>query len=43
MIYRERVSKREGKIEGDEEKDRSTQFGGEASTDHPIGEGLGSN
>ena len=36
----ERVREREGKKK-EMESERSAQFGGEASTDHPIGEGLG--
>ena len=41
--YRERVREREGKRERDEEwvKEKYTQFGREASKDHPLGEGLG--
>ena len=41
--YRERVREIEGIREWDEgwEKEKYTQFGREASTDHPLGEGLG--
>ena len=41
--YRERVREREGNKERDWklEKEKYTQFGREASTDHPLGEGLG--
>ena len=39
--YRERVREKEGKGEWDEEWERYKQFGGGASTDHQIGEGLG--
>ena len=40
--YRERVREREGNIErdGEWEKEKYTQFEREASTDHPLGEGL---
>ena len=40
---RERVREREGNRErdGEWEKEKYTQFGREASTDHPLGEGLG--
>ena len=40
--YRERVREREGNRErnGEWEKEKYTQFGREASTDHPLGEGL---
>ena len=36
-IHKERVREREG----NREQDKYTQFGREASTDHPLGEGLG--
>ena len=36
----ERVREREGKKK-EKEREISAQFRGEASTDHPIGEGLG--
>ena len=41
--YREREREREGNIErdGEWEKEKYTQFGWEASKDHPSGEGLG--
>ena len=39
--YRERVRKKEGNREWDGEKEKYTEFGQEASTDHPLGEGLG--
>jgi hypothetical protein len=41
--YRERVREREGNRErdGEWEKKKYTQFGREASTDHPLGERLG--
>ena len=42
--YRERVREREGNKEGDgewEKREKYTQFGRNASTDHPLGEGLG--
>ena len=41
--YRERVREIEGNRErdGEWEKEKCTQFGREASTDHPLGEGLG--
>jgi hypothetical protein len=41
--YREGVREREGKREQDWEweKGKYTQFGMEASTDHPLREGLG--
>ena len=39
--YRERVRKREGNRERDGEWEKYTKFGREASTDHPLGEGLG--
>ena len=35
----DRVRESEGKRERDGEWERTTQFGGEASTDNPIGEG----
>ena len=40
---RERVRVREGNRErdGEWEKEKYTQFGSEASTDYPLGEGLG--
>ena len=39
--YRERVREREGNRErdGEWEKEKYTQFGREASTDHPLGKG----
>ena len=42
--YIERVKEREGNRERDgewEKREKYTQFGREASTDHPLGEGLG--
>ena len=41
--YRERVREIEGNRErdGEWEKEKYTHFGKEASTDHPLGEGLG--
>ena len=42
--YRERVREREVNRERDgewEKREKYTQFGREASTDHPLGEGLG--
>jgi hypothetical protein len=41
--YKERVREREGNRERDGEwkKEKYTQLEREASTDHPIGEGLG--
>ena len=41
--YRERVREREGNRErdGEQEKEKYTQFVRKASTDHPLGEGLG--
>ena len=39
--YRERVREREGNRERYREWEKYTQFGREASTDHPLGEGLG--
>ena len=41
--YKERVRERERNRERDgewEKKEKYTQFGREASTDHPLGEGL---
>ena len=38
--FRESVRERRGR-ENEMESERSTPFEGEASTDHPIGEGLG--
>ena len=37
----ERDIERGRKKKMESERERSAQFGGEASTDHPIGEGLG--
>jgi hypothetical protein len=42
--YRERVREREGNTERDgewEKREKYTQFGREASTDHSLGKGLG--
>ena len=42
--FRERVREREGNRERDwewEKREKYTQFGREASTYHPLGEGLG--
>ena len=39
--YRERVREREGNRKQDGEWEKYTQFGREASTDHPLGEGMG--
>ena len=41
MRGREGVREREGNRERDVEKEKYIQFGREASTDHPKGEGLG--